>query len=101
MLQRGAASRRNLGVVLDAHDADAPDWELLSLLNEVRRRVRSGKLARLAASAEEPRWLAALPPAEARLARSVLEATRALAGREPAPKAVEAAPSRKRPRRRA
>lgn len=89
---------------MDAHDTnDAPDWELLSLLNEVRRRVRSGKLARLAASSEEPRWLAALPPAEARLARSVLEATRALAlaGREPAPKGVEAAPSRKRPRRRA
>lgn len=90
------------GLELDAHDADdAPDWELLSLLNEVRRRVRSGKFARLAASTAEPRWLAALPPAEARLARSVLEATRALAGRESTPKEAEAAPARKRTRRRA
>jgi hypothetical protein len=85
---------------LDAHDIDGPDWELLSLLREVRRRVRSGKLARLAARAEEPRWLAALPPEEARLARSVLDATRALADRGLASAASAPAPARRKTRRR-
>lgn len=61
-------------------DQTEPDWEILNLLREVRRRVRSsgaqGYLARLN---EEPRWLSALPPAEARFARTMLEATREVA----------------------
>lgn len=61
-------------------NSSEPDWELLNLLREVRRRARSANAGRyLAQLSEEPRWVAALPKAEARIARTMLEATRELA----------------------
>ncbi len=61
---------------------DSPDWEILKLLREVRRRVRAGNPQRfLDHLAAEPNWVAALPAAEAKVARTMLEATRELARR--------------------
>ena len=79
--------------------ADAPDWEILKLVREVRRRVNAGDprrfLERLGA---EPRWIAALPGPEAKVAWTILEATRALArqaieARAAAPSFVDVAPA--------
>lgn len=68
---------------------DSPDWEILKLLREVRRRVRAGNPQRFLDHLEaEPKWVAALPEAEAKVARSMLAATREFARR-----AVDAAPS--------
>ncbi len=58
-------------------DFTEPDWEILNLLREVRRRARSA--SSLAARREEPRWVSALPAPEAKIARTVLEATREMA----------------------
>ena len=60
-------------------DITDPDWEILNLLREVRRRARSASY--LSARREEPRWVSALPAAEAKIARTVLEATREMAQR--------------------
>lgn len=60
-------------------DFTDPDWEILNLLREVRRRARSASASSLAAKREEPRWVSALPAAEAKIARTVLEATREMA----------------------
>lgn len=61
---------------------DSPDWEILKLLREVRRRVRAGNPQRFLDHLEaEPTWVAALPEAEAKVARTMLEATRELARR--------------------
>jgi hypothetical protein len=80
-----------------------PDWEILNLLREVRKRARaSGGQTFLARLHEEPRWLSALPATEARLARTMLEATREMARRAadplgtPAPAVPEHAPARPR-----
>jgi hypothetical protein len=65
---------------LPIEDQTEPDWEILNLLREVRRRARSASArSYLARLSEEPRWVAALPPAEARFARTMLEATREMA----------------------
>ena len=61
------------------------EWELFSLLTEVRRRVRL-----LKALPQEPRWVGALPAEDAELARHVLSATRAWAARSAAIPPVEA-----------
>lgn len=67
---------------MDELGADAPDWEILKLLREVRRRVRAGDPQRFLSRLEqEPRWVAALPPEEAKVARTMLDATRELARR--------------------
>ena len=59
-----------------------PEWEILNLLREVRRRARSSSAsAYLARMREEPRWVSALPAAEAKIARTMLEATREMAMR--------------------
>lgn len=68
---------------------DSPDWEILKLLREVRRRVRAGNPQRFLEHLEaEPKWVAALPAPEAKVARTMLAATRELAQR-----AVDAAPA--------
>jgi hypothetical protein len=65
---------------LSIEDQTEPDWEILNLLREVRRRAKSASArSYLARLSEEPRWVAALPPAEARFARTMLEATREMA----------------------
>jgi hypothetical protein len=61
-------------------DPTEPDWEILSLLREVRRRARTASASSLARR-EEPRWVSALPAPEAKIARTVLEATREMARR--------------------
>jgi hypothetical protein len=51
-------------------------------MRELRRRARLASAKQyLVKPNEEPRWLAALPPVEARLARTMLEATREMAMR--------------------
>jgi len=67
-------------------DPTESEWEILNLLREVRRRARSASAgAYLARLKEEPRWVSALPAAEARIARTVLEATREMAMRSADP----------------
>ncbi len=59
-----------------------PDAQTLELLREVRRRIRAGNPEHfLAHLSEEPRWVAALPKAQAAAARRMLAATRELAKR--------------------
>jgi hypothetical protein len=71
---------------LDQNASDAPDWEILNLLREVRRRIRAGNAARMVEQlAEEPRWVTALPEAEAKVARTMLAATRELAAKAQRP----------------
>ena len=87
-------------------DPTEPDWEILNLLREVRRRAKSaGASSYLAGLREEPRWVSALPAAEAKIARTVLEATREMAKRAADPlgeitEHAEARPRRKGSRRR-
>ena len=57
-------------------DLTDPDWEILNLLREVRRRARSAGASSLR---EEPRWVSALPAPEAKIARTVIEVTREMA----------------------
>jgi len=65
---------------VEPHAIDTPDWEILRLLREVRSRIRAGDPRRFLERLEpEPRWVAALPEAEAKVARTVLDATRELA----------------------
>lgn len=71
--------------------SDSPDWEILKLLREVRRRVRAGNPQRFLDHLEaEPKWVAALPEAEAKVARSMLAATREFARRAVDSNPVEA-----------
>lgn len=72
--------------------ADAPDWEILKLIREVRRRVNAGDPTRFLARLEAaPRWIAALPEPEAKVAGKMIELARELARR--AVEARAAAPS--------
>lgn len=80
-------------------DLTDPDWEILNLLREVRRRARSASASALAARREEPRWVSALPAPEAKIARTVLEATREMALRAADPLGELTAPAEARPRR--
>jgi hypothetical protein len=81
-------------------DPTDPEWEILSLLREVRRRARSASArAYLARLREEPRWVAALPAAEARIARTMLEATREMALRAADPLGEMTAHAQARPRK--
>jgi hypothetical protein len=66
-------------VVSSAEEPVDPEWEILNLLREVRRRARASSGAYLARLQVEPRWVSALPEAEARIARTMLEATREMA----------------------
>lgn len=81
-------------------DTTEPDWEILNLLREVRRRARSASASSsLAGLREEPRWVSALPAAEAKIARTVLEATREMARRVADPLGESTAKAEVRPRK--
>jgi len=80
-------------------DFTDPDWEILNLLREVRRRARSASASSLASRREEPRWVSALPAAEAKIARTVIEATREMALRAADPLGELTAPAEARPKR--
>jgi hypothetical protein len=68
--------------VATPEDITEPEWEILNLLREVRRRAKSASVSSyLAGLREEPRWVSALPAAEAKIARTMLEATREMAMR--------------------
>jgi hypothetical protein len=77
-------------------DLTDSDWEILNLLREVRRRARSASASSLR---EEPRWVSALPAAEAKIARTVLEATREMALRAADPLGELTAHAEVKPRR--
>ena len=85
---------------MSIEDPTEPDWEILNLLREVRRRARSaGAGSSLAGLREEPRWVSALPAAEAKIARTMLEATREMALRTADPLGEITAHAEVRPRR--
>lgn len=87
---------------MSTEDATDPEWEILDLLREVRRRAKSASARQyLARLNGEPRWVSALPAAEAKIARTVLEATREMALRsaEPDPLGELTARAEARPRK--
>jgi hypothetical protein len=85
--------REGLEETLEASDNwNDPDWELLKLIREVRRRTKAENSERFIARLQrEPLWVGALPSSEAKFARAVLAATRELVG-SAAP--VEVAPAK-------
>jgi hypothetical protein len=81
-------------------DTTEPDWEILNLLREVRRRARSASASSyLSGRREEPRWVSALPEPEAKIARTVLEATREMVLRAADPLGELTAGAEVKPRR--
>lgn len=86
---------------MSIEDPTEPDWEILNLLREVRRRAKSASASSyLAGLREEPRWVSALPAAEAKIARTVLEATREMALRSADPLGEHAEIKPRKPARR-